>query len=303
MKKINIKTWIIIFIIAILSINAFRISGNPNIFPGIYSGLVLSLFGIFLISLISNKYISSVFGGLIILFGIIFRNYYPIMPKSKKIDLTKFIESMEEYNKFLNDYIILFIILGIILGFIFSLISEKYRNRTPYKLTVTKITYMSIFIALSVMINSLRIGSVSFGGFPIIFSGYLLGPISGFIVGALSDLLGFLIRPSAFAFNPLFTLTSALTGALPIIVNKILKENYPNFSFIKILTGIFIGQIITSVILVPIFSTLLYGQNTFWVLATNAFIKQIVSIPIYAFLVYTLNSRLKSIIDFNKELK
>lgn len=169
------------------------------------------------------------------------------------------------------------------------------------KFSTKKITFMAIFIAISVMVNTARIGSISFGGFPIIFSGYLLGPFMGFIVGGVSDILGFIVRPSSFAFNPLFTFTSALTGALPILTTRFLKEKYPNFSLIKIFLGVFVGQMLTSVILVPLFSTILYGNKTFIVLAVNAFTKQIISIPIYAILIKILNDRLKKIIDFRKE--
>lgn len=162
---------------------------------------------------------------------------------------------------------------------------------------VQKLVYASVFVALSVVINSLRIGSVSFGGFPIIFSGYVLGPIMGFIVGFVSDLVGFIVRPSSFGFNPLFALTSALTGAIPVIVTtKLLGDKYPEFKLWKILVGIFIGQTITSVILVPIFRVMLYGKNTFWFYMTSAAAKQAISIPIYAVLMKIVWDRIKGFV-------
>jgi ECF transporter S component (folate family) len=157
-------------------------------------------------------------------------------------------------------------------------------------LTTKKIAYAGIFVALSVAINTLRIGSISFGGFPIIFSGYALGPVLGFIVGGLADIVGFIIRPSSTGgFNPIFTLTSALTGAIPVIVTSALGNKYPNYKFGKILVGVLIGQTITSVIIVPLAISILYGKNTFWYYMTSAAIKQAVSIPVYSILIISIN--------------
>lgn len=165
--------------------------------------------------------------------------------------------------------------------------------------TTKKIAYAAIFIAISVAINTMRIGSISFGGFPIIFSGYVLGPLMGFIVGGLADVVGFLIRPSATGgFNPLFTLTSALTGAIPIIVTKLLGDKYPNYKLWKIFLGIFIGQTITSVVMVPIFISLIAGKNTVWYYIYKAAAKQIVSIPIYAILLKAINDTITKHFDF-----
>lgn len=165
--------------------------------------------------------------------------------------------------------------------------------------TVKKIAYAGIFIALSVAVNSMRIGSVSFGGFPIIFSGYALGPLFGFIVGGLSDLVGFLIRPSSTGgFNPLFTLTSALTGAIPVIITSALGDKYPKFNLWKIFIGILVGQAITSVVLVPIFISVLYGKNTVWYYMISAAIKQAVSIPVYSILLKAINDIISKQIDF-----
>lgn len=297
MKKVSLRAWVTIVIIAIISIIAFRINGNNFIF----TGFLFALLGIFLIGILSNKYVAPPAGGLIVGMGILARKYFPIASRLKDAKLEEFITRNTNYQAFLENNIILLIAAGVIVGLLAGLLGEYLQNRKSFKFSAIKITYMAIFIALSAMINSLRIGNVSFGGFPIIMSGYLLGPLPGFIVGAIADLVGFMIRPSSFAFNPLFTLTSALTGALPILVTRLLGEKYPNFSFIKVLIGIFVGQIITSVIMVPIFSVLLYGANTFWVLASSAFLKQIVSIPIYAILVKTLNDSLKRVINFDKE--
>lgn len=302
MKNKSILKTITIILLAIFSIINFNTYGNPEIFPGYYTGLILALIGAFIIGLLSTKYKGAIIGGFVLGLGYLYRIHFPRIPSFDDLTEAEIIQMAQPFTDLLNKYWILLIFLGILAGFLGGKISEIIREDKSSKFSTTKIAYMAIFISLSVMINSLRIGSVSFGGFPIILSGYLMGPLSGFIVGGVADLLGFIIRPSAFAFNPLFTLTSALTGALPIIFTKLLGDKYPEFKLWKIIIGVFLGQMITSVILVPIFSVWLYGSNTLYILMARAFFKQIVSIPIYAVLIKILNDRFKKVIDFNKIL-
>lgn len=170
--------------------------------------------------------------------------------------------------------------------------------RKQRKFSVMTITYASFFIGLSVVVNTLRIGNLSFAGFPIIFSGYALSPFMGFVVGVLADVLAFIVRPSGFAFNPVFTITSGLTGLIPILVTKCLGDRYPDYKLWKIFMGVLVGQVITSVILSPIFSSLIFAKNTFWVLMTRAAIKQAVSVPVYAILIKLIWDRIKNIVRF-----
>ncbi len=172
--------------------------------------------------------------------------------------------------------------------------SNKFSTRT--------IAYAAIFIALSVAVNTMRIGSVSFGGFPIIFSGYALGPVLGFIVGGVADLVGFLVRPSATGgFNPLFSLTSALTGAIPVIVTRALGDRYPKYKLWKVFVGILVGQVITSVLLVPLFIALIAGKKElFYTWVVKAGTKQAVSIPIYAVLLNIIFEPLTKVIKFDE---
>ena len=158
--------------------------------------------------------------------------------------------------------------------------------------TSRKLAIAGMLVALSVAINSLRIGSISFGGFPIIFAGLTMGPVIGFVVGAVADIVGFIVRPSASGgFNPLFILTSALTGFIPGLVILMLKDEYPNYKFWKVFVAIATGQLITTVLMVPLFVTLLrqanmIGTQAFWIAfygrVAKAFARQVVNVPVYS---------------------
>lgn len=90
--------------------------------------------------------------------------------------------------------------------------------------SVKRIVLMAMLVAISIVLTRLasfmllngtiRLG---FGNLPIIYSGLLLGPIAGGIVGILSDLLGMLIMPAG-AYHPGFTLSAALCGIIPGLI-------------------------------------------------------------------------------------
>lgn len=162
---------------------------------------------------------------------------------------------------------------------------------------VRRIAYLSFFVALSVLVNTLRVGHVSFGGFPIIASGYFLGPVWGFCVGFIADIVGFMIKPSPQGFNPVFAVTSGLTGFLPVYFTLLMGDVYPKYKFWKILISIALGQILTSVLIVPFFLNYFFKMN-FYQRMIKAGIKQAYSIPVYAILLEGLIKGVSKTVDF-----
>lgn len=171
-------------------------------------------------------------------------------------------------------------------------------NNGTMDIYVKRMVYISFFVAISVVATTLRFGIVSFGGLPIILSGFLMGPSAGFVVGAIVDIVSFIIRPSG-SFNILFTITSGLTGFIPAYLIMFMGAKYPNYTFWKVLFSIAIGQILTSVIMVPIILNVFLKMNI-WQKFIGAAIKQAYSIPVYALVIMALYEDLKNILDFRK---
>lgn len=169
-------------------------------------------------------------------------------------------------------------------------------SNNSINIKVRRIAYLSFFVALSVLVNTLRVGHVSFGGFPIIASGYMLGPVWGFCVGFVADVVSFIIKPSG-DFNPVFAITSGLTGFIPVYLTTMMGDAYPNYKFWKILIAIAIGQIVTSVLLVPFFLHLFFKMN-FYERMIRAAVKQMYSIPVYAILLEALIRGVSKAVDF-----
>lgn len=264
--------------------------GAPKVYLGLVAAVIIVLFA----SRLLDKKYSLIASMASIAIGMALQVKMPMIPKMKPEKLEALKPLIETYHENLIKY---GVIVVAIVGILVYVLSPKIKVARKQSST-RRITYMAVFIALSIVINTMRFGSVSFGGFPIIYSGLVLGPVNGLIVGAVSDVLGFIIRPSSGGYNVVFTLTSALTGLIPIMVVKLFKVKYPNYKFYQVLLGIFIGQMLTSVIMAPYFQALLFGKNTFYYYATKAFIKQIVSIPLYAALFTSMTESIKDSIDF-----
>lgn len=293
----NIITAIVLGIFAFYSISNLK----DSFWIGISSALILTT--------LSGALNGAAFGGItsaLAFFGaIIYKVNYktaPVFKASKKAIETMGKVAAEEqaalkleaFNNSiasLDKYKLLLFISAIVLAFVGRYIYLKVKSKTATEESVEKnyfsartLSYLAMFIALSVVLNTLRVGPISFGGFPIIYGGLALGPVYGFIIGFVSDLLGFLVRPSGNGFNLAFTLTSALTGAIPVLALRMFGNDPKNKqNFVKVLIGIFIGQTLTSVIMVPYFMKLFYAFN-FCERLIKAFSKQIWSIPLYAFI-------------------
>ncbi|MFP4660650.1 MAG: folate family ECF transporter S component [Halanaerobiales bacterium] len=158
-----------------------------------------------------------------------------------------------------------------------------------------RMVYLSFLIALSIILTrllSLRIAiggvegiRIGLGGLPVIMAGVLFGPLAGGLVGAVSDVLGFVINPMG-AYMPHFTLTSFLTGFIPgFIVYYIFKKK---INYLTLFIAISIGQTITSIILVPVFLEMLFGVPIIEATMIPRIIGQLIHIPIYAYVIKVL---------------
>lgn len=153
------------------------------------------------------------------------------------------------------------------------------------KLSTKTIIISGFLVALNIILSRLLIipGIINFGGFPIIFGGIVFGPLVGGIVGAVGDVVSYIIRPMG-VFMPHFTLTSTLTGVIPGILVRTLKLNWDKPSLWKIFIAILVGQVTTSVLMVPYFRYILFGHPLFLTM-TRAAARQTMNIPVYSIII------------------
>ena len=153
---------------------------------------------------------------------------------------------------------------------------------------------MAVFVALTVAVRFIPAppqthGLFHFLAFTIILSGLVLGWQAGFWVGAISDVLCFMLFPTG-PYFPGFTLTQALTGAIPALLINGKEKNLVNLFW-----AISCGQLSTKILLVPLFQYILFRPaDNLWsgwcLLALPALGVQLIHIPIYA---WSIHSALK----------
>ena len=162
------------------------------------------------------------------------------------------------------------------------------------KINTRKLVFLSLLTALGIVLTrflSLRLPlfgvegiRIGIGSLPMIFAFMVFGPVAGGLVGAVTDVVGFWISPMG-AYMPHFTLTAFLTGFIPGFVMIYIFKNVRNFK--TLLISIAIGQIITSIILVPYFIHILFGVP-FKPLLIPRLIGQPINIIVYSYLVKIL---------------
>lgn len=172
------------------------------------------------------------------------------------------------------------------------------------KINTRNIAYYALLIALNVVltrVGSIRIGGggteivrIGFGGYPIIFAGIVFGPLAGGIVGALGDIVGMLISPMG-AYMPHFTLTAALTGIIPGLIMKNCKDRSCKSSLPRLLLAIGVGEIITSIILVPYFMNTLFSVPYVTSIPPRL-ISEAITIPLFAYATKILVNRVCTVL-------
>jgi len=134
-------------------------------------------------------------------------------------------------------------------------------------------------------VEGIRIG---LGDLPIILAGMTFGPLSGGIVGALSDVVGYFINPMG-AYMPHFTLVKALSGIIPGIMILLNDRGCANPFYIGWI--VFITELITSATLAPYFLQLLFGIP-FMVTILPRIIALLIYTLTFPFIIHTLLIRL-----------
>lgn len=152
-------------------------------------------------------------------------------------------------------------------------------------LEVLRLSTASMMVALTFMVEVIPTPPGPLAkvvGFTVIMAGILLGPVTGAMVGCVSDLLGFMVHPSG-AFFPGYTLTQALTGAIPGWCTgfRKLTELRPWQALTTLFLAISLTQLLTSVLLVSLFRSFLNGLP-FQAEATARLLAQVLHVPIYA---------------------
>jgi riboflavin transporter len=138
------------------------------------------------------------------------------------------------------------------------------------------------------MIVGVPAGRLAVGFVPIVLAGMMLGPYFGMGVGAVADVLGYLLFPSGVYFFGI-TITSALAGLIPFIVMRLTgKMRY----WVQALLAVAVTQILCSMFLQTFWLSVLYGK-AYEALFYPRAIVALITIPVYFILIYAILTGLK----------
>ncbi len=142
------------------------------------------------------------------------------------------------------------------------------------------------FAGIRVPLGGIEAFRVGLGPLPIIMAGIFYGPVSGALVGAVADVAGFVAMPMG-PYAPHFTLTAALTGFIPGLVVMLIRRR----TLGSLLIAVVAGQMVTAIILVPLFLERLFGMPRA-VTIPPRIMAQIVEVPVYVAMLRIAEQRL-----------
>ena len=128
---------------------------------------------------------------------------------------------------------------------------------------------------------------VNFGHLVIILSSILLGPWWGALIGASTDVIGFLLQPDSpyKVYLPSITALSALRGLIPGLIYRFCKGRIPDLA--NVLLAVAVPQALFSIVAMSYILFWNFGIDLQTSL-TNRFIVQAATIPTYALLIYLI---------------
>ncbi|HWQ07148.1 MAG TPA: folate family ECF transporter S component [Feifaniaceae bacterium] len=157
--------------------------------------------------------------------------------------------------------------------------------------TPKRLTLMAMLIALQIILSkflmlqltdSIRL---SIDSVPILLAGLWFGPVAGGVVGALADLLGTVLFPTAGAYFPLLTVAFFLIGAVSGLLSLTMR-NRP--AFLRAIVCVIPAELIGSFLFKSFALSTLYGIPFLGMLAARA-------LPVSA--VAVVNTLLVSLLD------
>ena len=122
---------------------------------------------------------------------------------------------------------------------------------------------------------------IRFQSIPMAIGGILFGPVTGGIIGAASDVICYLVKPTG-PFFPGFTISYFLTG---LIFGLMLHNKKP--SLVRIIIAESLSAVLIGILLNSVWLSLLYG-NGFVAVLTARVLKEIIMIRIHSAIIYAI---------------
>ena len=140
------------------------------------------------------------------------------------------------------------------------------------------LVYCAMLAAISVVIgifckNFLNFGNglfrITFEGLPVILSGLAFGPLAGACVGAVSDVVSYMLSTQSFAVSPIVTLGAAAVGAVSGFVSHYAIKREGN---LRVVASVIAAHLVGSVIIKSVGLFIYYEWLVLWRIPTYVLI-------------------------------
>ena len=177
---------------------------------------------------------------------------------------------------------------------VFSLIRSQFGDSLRALSRTRTITTAGLLLAIQMVLSSYGVIEVtdslkiSLAHLAIAPTAILFGPVVAGIQGGLSDLLGFMLKPTG-PYFPGFTLSAALLGVIyGMLLYKTKRSTW------QIILARAIVCIFVNIVLNTVFLTLLYGPSRLATLPVRVF-KNLIQLPIDCLLLGAVSKAVKRI--------
>ena len=150
------------------------------------------------------------------------------------------------------------------------MLSKKEKGLRNFRVLVFSAMLAAISVVIGIFCkNFLNFGNglfrITFENFPIILAGIAYGPIAGACVGAVSDIVSYVLSTQSFAISPIVTIGAAMVGAVSGIMSHyvIRKEG-----LLRILLSVISAHAVGSLIIKSIGLFVYYEWLVLWRIST-----------------------------------
>ena len=148
------------------------------------------------------------------------------------------------------------------------------------------IAFSGMLIAIAAVLGFFKIPissvlEIRLQSIPMAVGGILFGPVTGGIIGAASDIVCYLVKPTG-PFFPGFTISYFLTG---LIYGLMLHNKKP--SLVRIIIASSLNAFLIGILLNSVWLSLLYG-NGFVAVLTARVLKEVIMIPVNSAIIFAI---------------
>ena len=163
------------------------------------------------------------------------------------------------------------------------------------KLMNTKtLTVAAMLTAIGIVLGFFKLPinqliEIRFGSIPIAITGMMFGPGVAGVVGALTDIGGYLVKPTG-PFFPGFTISGIMSGIIFGVMLHGKKCTLPRIIAAEVVNTLIVGIIMNSYWL-----NLLYLKNGYLAAIVARLPKELVMIPVYTVIMYAVLNSLEKV--------